>query len=251
MRIGQSFGARTREEKRLSPRSRFFIACEGRRTEYQYFKGLMQYPDDLGISPMVEMIPLRHGPNTGSNPLNIFEETLEILSQSSHYHPDLDAVTIIVDRDRQSFKEFQYEAMLALCKETGFHLCITNPCFELWLLMHYSDLSEYNHQLLLENRKIGSRTQVERYLMDKLGGRYNKSRIQFSRFFRGRVHTAIVNAKSFPHEAELLKNQLGSGVGALIEELQSENSWVRIALGVEEVCPHCYSYRTKNRPFLA
>ncbi len=71
MRIGQPFGQRsTQGEKQLTPRSRFFIACEGgRRTEYQYFKGLMQYSSELGISPMVEMIPpLRHGPNTGSNP---------------------------------------------------------------------------------------------------------------------------------------------------------------------------------------
>jgi hypothetical protein len=89
-------------------------------------------------------------------------------------------------------------------------------------LLHYSDLSEYDHGLLLENQKIGSRTQTERYLMEKLGGRYNKSRIQFSRFFRGRVLLAITHAQAFPHEAEQLKNQLGTGVGALIEFLRSE-----------------------------
>jgi hypothetical protein len=223
MRIGQPFGQRSAQGgRKYAPRSRFFIACEGRRTEYQYFKGLMQYSSELGISPMVEMIPLRHGPNTGSNPLNIFEETVEILGQSNHYHPELDHVSIIVDRDMHSFKEFQYEAMLALCKETGFHLCITNPCFELWLLLHYSDLSEYDHKLLLENRKIGSRTQTERYLMEKLGGRYNKSRIQFNRFFRERVLIAITHAQAFPHEAEQLQNQLGTGVGVLIEFLRSE-----------------------------
>ncbi|MGH0052200.1 MAG: RloB family protein [Sphaerochaetaceae bacterium] len=223
MRIGQPFGQRYEQGTNVvTPKRRFFIACEGRRTEYQYFKGLMQCSQELGISPMVEMIPLRHSPNTGSNPLNIFEETVEILNQSDHYFPDLDRVTIIVDRDKQSFKTFQYEAMLTLCREAGFLLCITNPCFELWLLMHYSDLSEYDSQLLLENRKIGSRTQVERYLMDKLGGRYNKSRIHFIRYFHSRVLIALQHAEAFPHDAEQLQNQVGTGVGALIEHLMQE-----------------------------
>ena len=189
----------------------------------------MQAAVELGISPLIEMVPLRHGPNTGSNPLNIFEETVLTLSKSDHYHPELDHVSIIVDRDQQSFKLFQFEAMLTLCKEAGFNLCITNPCFELWLLMHYSDLHEYDETVMLANKKIGSRTQVERYLMDHLGGRYNKSRLQFRRFFKQRVFQALEHAKAFAHEAEDLKHSVGTGVGALIEKLQSDNQKTFIA----------------------
>jgi hypothetical protein len=58
--------------------------------------------------------------------------------------------------------------------------------------------------------------------MEKLGGRYNKSRIQFNKFFRGKVHIAISHSKAFPHDAEQLQNQLGTGVGTLIEFLRSE-----------------------------
>lgn len=222
MRIGKPFGQRYEQlEKSIRPRSRYFIACEGRRTEYQYFQGLMQSSLELGISDLVEMVPLRHGPNTGSNPLNIFEETVQALSFSDHYYAELDHVSIIVDRDQQSFKEFQFDAMLTLCKEAGFNLCITNPCFELWLLMHYSDLSEYDEKVLLENKKNGSRTQVERYLMDHLGGRYNKSRLQFRRSFKDRVSQAILHARVFPHNAHELKDAVGTGVGALIEKLIS------------------------------
>ncbi len=223
MRIGQPFGQRYGQmEKTKRPRRRYFIACEGRRTEYQYFQGLMQAALELGISPLVEMVPLRHGPNTGSNPLNIFEETVQTLQKSDHYYPELDHVSIIVDRDQQSFKVFQFEAMLTLCKEAGFNLCITNPCFELWLLMHYSDLSEYDSNVLLDNRKIGSRTQVERYLMNHLGGRYNKSRLQFRRSFKDKVFIALEHARSFPCRAEDLKDDIGTGVGSLIESLQAD-----------------------------
>ncbi|MGE4585453.1 MAG: RloB family protein [Sphaerochaeta sp.] len=223
--MGTPFGERYAvERKSVLPKSRHFIACEGRRTEYQYFKGLMQFAPELGISPAVEMIPLRHGPHTGSNPLHIYEETAALLASSGHYRSDLDHVSVIVDRDRHSFTAHQLEQMLILCKQAGYRLCISNPCFELWLLMHYSDLSEYDPLVLLENKRIGNRTQVERYLMEKLGGRYNKSRIHFLAFFRDRVPQAISNARRFPSEADHLKESVGSGVGSLIEALQQSSS---------------------------
>ena len=42
MRINQPYGVRYEyEEFSEEPKKRYFIACEGKKTEYKYFKGIM------------------------------------------------------------------------------------------------------------------------------------------------------------------------------------------------------------------
>jgi len=53
------------------------------------------------------------------------------------YNSDVDKVCLIIDRDAQNFKANQYDALLAACDKKGFSLHVSNPCFEIWLLMHY------------------------------------------------------------------------------------------------------------------
>lgn len=77
MRVSQPYGKRYEAESfSEEPKRRYFIACEGKKTEYQYFKGLIEYRNEIGIHPLIEIIPLKHEKNTGSNPLNIYKEEL-------------------------------------------------------------------------------------------------------------------------------------------------------------------------------
>ncbi|WP_443739016.1 hypothetical protein [Treponema sp.] len=43
MRVSQPYGKRYEAESfSEEPKRRYFIACEGKKTEYQYFKGLIE-----------------------------------------------------------------------------------------------------------------------------------------------------------------------------------------------------------------
>ena len=75
MRINQPYGIRYEyEEFSEEPKRRYFIACEGRRTEYKYFKGIMNNRSEIDIDPLIEIIPINHDTDTGSNPMNIYQD---------------------------------------------------------------------------------------------------------------------------------------------------------------------------------
>jgi hypothetical protein len=221
MRIDQPYGSRFDQGlEPLEPTHKYFIACEGKRAEYQYFKGLIKARIELGINPLVEVIPIRHESRTGGHPLRIIRETEQVLRDCEHYFPEMDNVCIIVDRDAGSFIASQYDKAIDLAKSFRFRLFISNPCIELWLLLHYTDLSHYCIQMILENKKEGRRTYTEMLLKDDyLNGSYNKTRIQFERNFKPYVHSAIMNSKCYATTLDQLKVNVGTSIGLLIEEL--------------------------------
>ena len=87
MRINQPYGVRYEyEEFSEEPKKRYFIACEGKKTEYKYFKGIMDNRVEIKINPLIEIIPINHDPNTGSNPLHIYHFCLRY-HHSALYQP--------------------------------------------------------------------------------------------------------------------------------------------------------------------
>ena len=59
MRINQPYGVRYEyEEFSEEPKKRYFIACEGKKTEYKYFKGIMDNRVEIKINPLIEIIPI-------------------------------------------------------------------------------------------------------------------------------------------------------------------------------------------------
>ena len=62
------------------------------------------------------------------------------------YEEDFDEICLIVDRDKESFIESQYEYVKEKCLEKGFRFCVTNPCFEFWLLMHSDKVFELDQK---------------------------------------------------------------------------------------------------------
>lgn len=221
MRIDQPYGKRFDEEfANAEPRHKYFIACEGKKTEYRYFKGLIEAREELMINPFIEVIPIRHSLGTNSHPLTIIDEAKDVIDSCDTFFSDLDVVCIIVDRDSKSFSLAQYDEADSMCRQYDFKLIITNPCIELWLLLHYSDLSGYCLQELLENKKTGERTKTEILLKDDfLHGSYNKARIKFERDFKPYVRVAIENSKKYAISVDELKTKIGTNIGSLIEEM--------------------------------
>lgn len=226
MRLDQPYGKRFDEKfTNAEPKCKYFIACEGKKTEYLYFKGLIEARDELAISPFIEVLPIRHSTGTNSHPLTIINEAKDVIDDCDNFFPETDFVCIIVDRDSKSFNLAQYDEANSLCQRYGFKFIVTNPCIELWLLFHYSDLSGYCLQELLENKKTGGRTFSEMLLKDEfLRGSYNKTRIRFERNFKPYVRVAIENSKKFAMTVDELKVKIGTRIGLLIEEMMEQGS---------------------------
>lgn len=134
------------------------------------------------------------------------------------YDPSYDNVCIIVDRDRQSFKETQYESVVKTCTDEGFQLYITNPCFEFWLLMHFDEVHNLDMEKVKGNVKVNKKCKYTESELRKLVKGYKKDNIQFFAF-ADKIADAIRNEKSFAEDVAELKNAIGSNIGLLITDL--------------------------------
>lgn len=137
------------------------------------------------------------------------------------YEEDFDEICLIVDRDKESFIESQYEYVKEKCSEKGFRFCVTNPCFEFWLLMHSEKVFDLNQEKLLENPKITSKRRYAEDELHKIYPSYKKSNYKAEEFVEN-IDTAIKNEKEFCEDVEGLKDSIGSNIGFLIEDMRKE-----------------------------
>ena len=143
-----------------------------------------------------------------------------IKCQNITYDPAYDKLCLITDRDKQSFKEDQYDYVVETCKQKGYCFYVTNPCFEFWILLHYNEVFDYNRDDLLENKKESVKAKkryIEKQLSILMGG-YNKDKLSFEKLV-DKVSTAITNEKQFCEDSVGLKTNLGSSVGLLLSEM--------------------------------
>lgn len=140
------------------------------------------------------------------------------------YAEGFDQICLIVDRDKDSFLALpgndQYGYVVDKCKEKGFQLCITNPCFEFWLLLHFDEVFELDTDKLLENPKITVKRRYAEQELHRIYPRYKKSSYQAEELVKN-IDKAIQNEKKFCEDIKGLESSVGSNIGRLIEEMRA------------------------------
>jgi hypothetical protein len=114
---------RQRRQAFREPRLRLRLVCGGERTEPTYFRGLKRHVR----KPAVE-IRVR---SKGGSPKELVEYARSIAPIGAD---EFDEVWCVVDRD-----EFDLEPAVICATELDVRLAVSNPCFELWLLLHHED----------------------------------------------------------------------------------------------------------------
>ncbi len=171
-----------RDEKRIIRKKRankfrtfFVIASEGRLSEPQYFGHIASFLDStkkLGKQVIVE--PLYRKDNASD-----FRRVLSLLDEykSKYDLKEGDQLWCLVDADKWPEKNMA-EAQ-RLCKQKEYEFCMTNPCFELWLLLHHLDfktLDEAAKNDLLKNAKASaSKNHLEQVLRAILKKEFGES----------------------------------------------------------------------------
>ena len=146
-----------------------------------------------------------------------------IEGQHTTFDPEFDCVCMIVDRDRQSFKENQYDEIVKRCEEHHVQLYVTNPCFEFWLLLHFDEIFKLDGNKLLNNKKIpkSAKYGYAGAELRKLVPGYQKTDVKFD-VFAPRIAKAIRNEKKYAEDVKELKTALGSNVGVLLSQLMAQ-----------------------------
>lgn len=122
-----------------SEHSRFLIYCEGECTEVQYFRGLAAR--ELKPLPVTIRLGGEHG-----EPKSLVRSAIKHKDRAhrsaADRHTPYDEVWCVVDveapRPHPAFDE-----AVSLARDAGVNLAVSNPCFELWLLLYVRDIAGY------------------------------------------------------------------------------------------------------------
>lgn len=138
-------------------------------------------------------------------------------TQNVTYSSVVDKINIVIDRDEQNFKDFQYDEVVKFCKNNNVNLYVSNPTFEFWLMLHFPQVLSDDKTKMYENRYV---SRYRRYLEKRLGEicKYKKSKLDFT-IFSPYVDDAIKREKMFKEDIVSLKSELGSNVGLLVSEM--------------------------------
>ena len=203
---------RERIAGRRDIRKLFVIVSEGEKTEKIYFDDLSA--DKRFHHPSVHVETIQSADSSPEHvlaKLTDFNKTYELGAD--------DELWLVIDRDRWEVPMLRRVTQEALQKR--FCVADSNPCFELWLLLHHRSLDNYSddqQEELRQNRQIGRRKRLERELVD-ICGSYSKSKLKTSDYLP-HISTAIENArKSDIRPNDRWLNQIGSRVYKLVQSI--------------------------------
>ncbi len=156
----------------------FVLSYEGTVTERKYFEDFRK-SDHFNKSGLIEIISLTRHKGRGSDPFSVKKLLKE--AKSSYGFKPTDEFWLIVDRDDwETIHKLSFDELVAECKKVeNFYLAMSNPCFEIWLVLHFKGLSDFTEdeiKLLIENPKDGKKNYIDRLLAQLQGDErgYNK-----------------------------------------------------------------------------
>jgi hypothetical protein len=183
----------------------FVIASEGAATERIYFEALQEKIIEQGIFDRLIKIEFLTRTGIERSQSGHSKVIKELDKYKKTYHLDeRDEMWLVIDRDQQNNPLKNIAAIAQSCLQKGYYLGLSNPNFELWLLLHLKDLKDYSKEQLEEfltpKKAAISRSLLEIELADLLGG-YNKSKYSAEKFLP-HISTAIERAKILDDSAE-------------------------------------------------
>lgn len=197
------------------------IATEGAETEQRYFSGIKDKLENASSTLQLKILPARE--HNLSAPKHVLNQLLRYQQQFTMDRND--ELCLVIDRDKQSWsaKEIAWIAQEAAKKQ--YLLAISNPSFELWLLLHHVDITaeSYSYQQHAEANKNHF---LKKEISRTLNG-YKTSRLNIDDFWKN-THIAIHRAKQLDVNP---KQRWPSALGT------------RVYLIVEKILNHLHQYR--------
>lgn len=141
-RGGKGSGSLRRPLGTRQPKKRVVVVCEGSKTEPNYFAALTPIAKEALIEVTVVDEP-------ATSPKQLVDAACKLLKDSRNYarkskdeNAKVDEVWCVHDVDEHhGLKEARQRAL-----DNGVNLAISNPCIEIWFLLHFQDTKGYLHR---------------------------------------------------------------------------------------------------------
>ncbi len=147
------FGKIARRRPRRKPKVRFYLFCEGRNTEPAYFSAIKKIWTGALVS-------IKCDPGIGV-PITVAEKAVEFAKKEGlaprsrrrkNSFEKRDRVWAVFDRDDHD----RFDGAVRLCEDNGVAVARSNPCFEVWLILHEQDFNrpDDRHQVQRELQRL-------------------------------------------------------------------------------------------------
>ena len=214
--------------EQIDPRKKYFIICEGVNTEQYYFKRLINNRKALGICNMIDLRLLEkdEDENGTSYPMHLIQKAQELIdNETIEYDKALDRIIVVFDADIFEYKSDQYDAVLKSGEDHGFIMAVTNPRFELFLLLHYentySQIIVPNEEEILLEENLHKNGLINRLLNEKSG--INAKKNPAIGDLADEVKTAIEQEKLINQDIKNCKHIITSNIGLVIESIINDS----------------------------
>lgn len=214
-------------EEKVEPYRKYFFICEGKNTEVWYFKKLIDIRKSLGIHPLID---IRLMEKTGeddsiSNPKALIEfaEKQKKITEND-FDINHDKMIIVFDADIYKTKSEVYKSILELAGEENI-LAVSNPSFELFLLLHYvnsvNDVIFPEKEQILENKKEGKRRYITKRFTD-ISGMNPKENAEIGDLAI-HIDTAIEQEKLLNEDITNAIGVITCNIGKVIEDIRKDS----------------------------
>lgn len=214
-------------EEKVEPYRKYFFICEGKNTEVWYFKKLIDIRKSLGIHPLID---IRLMEKTGeddsiSNPKALIEfaDKQKKITEND-FDIKHDKMIIVFDADIYKTKSDVYKSILELAGEENI-LAVSNPSFELFLLLHYvnsvNDIIFPEKEQILENKKEGKRRYITKRFTD-ISGMNPKENAAIGDLAI-HIDTAIEQEKLLNEDITNAIGLITCNIGKVIEDIRKDS----------------------------
>lgn len=187
----------------------YVVATEDTYAAPQYFHALQER--GLVDRSRVRIITLP--PEEGRSALRHLLDRLDDYRGSLVGRLEEDEFWAVFDVDHHRDEELS--AAVTTAGQKGYRLAGSNPCFEIWLLLHETD-DLHAVVTYKDDRTAARRCEAE---LRRVLGSYNKARIDAERLTRASVATAIARAAQLEDAEERWPSQVGTHVHRLVRQL--------------------------------
>lgn len=116
-----------------TPRKTLFVVCEGKRTEPEYLNALKREPSVRDVAA----VDLRIESGIGSSvPLTLVSRSSEARRRALDEEGEIDEFWCVFDVEWPTNHPDIPQAV-EMARKNEIHLAISNPCFEVWLILHF------------------------------------------------------------------------------------------------------------------
>lgn len=225
--IKRDFDTRISIAKDIEPKKVIVIACEDENVQPTYFN-IIKEVFKIPTITEVYILPCINGKSAPEHLCNNLKKYIDE-NKNKYDFDERDEFWIVIDRESPT--HVCHEKLLTKLKDcedfgNNFKVGVTNPLFELWLLLHVDDLSNYNQAELFENKKVSiSKRFIDKKLSELLAG-YSKEKRKINKIMRKIVNKSNIQ-KAIKQEGQIendfnkiISNQnLGSNIGILVQSI--------------------------------